>query len=220
MRNRSITTFLVLSLFLVGCKTIHEKEATWQRKLEPHAMMFGNEEQIIKIDRYVVAAQVPSSLEPDDPLAETLRELDLEWVTPQKDEIAIDPIPGAQYHFALIKKRDGSAFGPNDYAALQVLQEKHAIPAGPAIFYDNGLVWGILPHYLMVYTKRLTPADKIDEIFQKAHRAVQTNPDIYHVEFDRSIGYDILEVGQEFYDLQEVTLVEHPLWVITSFSDR
>lgn len=183
-------------------------------------MMFGSEEHIIKIDRYVVAAQVPSSSEPDYPLAETLRDLELEWVTPQEGEISIDPTPGAQYHFVLIKKRDGSAFGPSDYAGLQVLQEKHAIPAGPAIFYDNGLVWGILPHYLLVYTKRLTPADKIDTIFQQANRAVQTTPDLFHVEYDRSIGYDILEIGQQYYDLEEVRLVEHPLWVITSFSSR
>ena len=209
-----------LLLFLVGCKTIQEKQAKWERKLESHPMMFGSEEQIIQIDRYVVAAQVPSSLEPDEALTKTLRELELEWVTPQEGEIAIDPTPGAQYYFVLIKKRDGTAFGPSDYAGLQVLQENHAIPAGPAIFYDNGLVWGILPHYLMVYTNRLTPADKVDTIFQQANCAVQTTPDLFHVEYDRSIGYDILEIGQQYYDLEEVTLVEHPLWVINSFTSR
>lgn len=208
-----ILPVISLLITLIGCKSIDDKKVTWNRALEPYTMMSGDVEQSIMIDSMVIAAQVPRNYHQDDSLAATLSKMELKWVSPKEGSIALEFLHGLGYGFALLRKVDGTTYGPSDLMALRELQKKHAVTAGPAIFYESGEVWGILPPHLMVYVKRGTPGGQLDQMFEGAKRSVEIQSDMFYVEYDTAIGYEIIDIGKQFLTRDEVRLVEHPLIV-------
>lgn len=213
-----IMVFFGLSLLLASCKATEKAEDSWQRKLEPYMMLFGDVEQTVFIDRYVVAGQMEIDFQKNHSLAATLEKLGLTGIPARSQPISIHYPRGRSYQFVLLRKQDGTVFDRADLSGLRELLEKHAIHVGPAIYYKSGEVWGILPHHIRVYLKRGTPQKRIDEIFQEAQRSVAVHPDFYHVEYDAAIGYDIIEKAKQLLNLDEVSLVEHPLMVINRHS--
>ncbi|TNE79844.1 MAG: hypothetical protein EP332_09705 [Bacteroidetes bacterium] len=204
---------LIVILIHFSCKST-SPVITAQTNLEKSSMMNGTTELDVWINKSLIAG-IP--LRANDSLSIILANSGMMQDTARVIRRDLN-LPSPAMHFSFYRKTDGKAFSQDHSPELLRLRTAYHDNFGPGLYTEEGMVSGALSNILMVEFERGTPEARIKEILN-AHNAVKFfrwRGRVYHVEFDKGIGYDILKKAKKLFAFEEIQSVEHRTKVINS----
>lgn len=216
MKTLSIFLLHCFLLISVSCKTVTPEVAD-ESSLELSAMVQGNVVKKVWIDKSLVVGIVMPNM---DSLPELLNDNNLEPHVDRVIRIQLGSYPTSSINYSFYSRTDGESINTQYSQELQELRSAYGDHFGVGIYNEQGIIVGVLSNSITVDFERRTPISTIDSILSepKPVRFFRWRDNTYYVEYEKGIGYELLNVAQSLLEYDNVESISHQINVINSHS--